>query len=103
MRPGDVRRCAHGFERDELVNAKVPKAWLFRFVSAALAGYKKLPTSNTSSLPTAVLLPCTNFVSDLSSGEVTDYDLRVSILGRADAEGYVLVRCCRFALHAQLQ
>ncbi len=73
---------------------------MFRFVSAALARYKKLPTSNTSSLPTAVLLPCTNFVSSLRSGEVTDYDVRGTIFGRADAEGYGLVR---FASHAQLQ
>jgi hypothetical protein len=58
-----------------------------RFVSAALAAYTKLPTSNTSSA-TAVLLPCTHFVSGLSAGEVTDYDLRVSLLGAADADGY---------------
>ena len=63
----------------------------FRFVSAALAAYKKLPTSNTSSLPTAVLLPCTHFVSGLAAGEVTDHDLRVSLLGSRDADGYALV------------
>ncbi len=63
----------------------------FRFVSAALAAYKKLPTSNTSSLPTAVLLPCTHFVSGLAAGEITDHDLRVSLLGSRDADGYALV------------
>jgi hypothetical protein len=63
----------------------------FRFVSAALAAYKTLPASNTSSLPTAVLLPCTHFVSGLAAGEVTDHDLRVSLLGSRDADGYALV------------
>ena len=63
----------------------------FRFVSAALAAYKKLPTSNTSSLPTAVLLPCTHFVSGLAAGEVTDHDLRVSLLGSRDADGYAVL------------
>ena len=62
----------------------------FRFVSAALAAYKKLPASNTSSLPTAVLLPCTHVISGLAAGEVTDHDLRVS-LGSRDADGYALV------------
>ena len=59
----------------------------FRFVAAALAAYKKLPSSNTSSLPTAVLLPCTHFVSGLAAGEVTDHDLRLSLLGSGDADG----------------
>jgi hypothetical protein len=63
----------------------------FRFVSAALAAYKKLPASNTSSLPTAVLLPCTHVISGLAAGEVTDHDLRVSLLGSMDADGYALV------------
>jgi hypothetical protein len=34
-----------------------------------------------------VLLPCTHFVSGLLAGEVTDHDLRMSILGAGDAEG----------------
>ena len=71
----------------------------FRFVSAALAAYKKLPTSNASSLPTAVLLPCAQYVSGLASCEVTDYDLRVSTLGAADSDGcacllYFRAPCC---------
>ena len=59
-----------------------------RFVSAASAAYKKLKSeaSNASS-PTAVLLPCTHFVSGLLAGEVTDHDLRMSILGAGDAAG----------------
>ena len=66
----------------------------FRFVSAALAAYKKLPASNTSSLPTAVLLPCTHVMSGLAAGEVTDHDLRVSLLGSRDADGYVHFASC---------
>ena len=74
-----------------------------RFVSGALAAYKKLPASNASILPTAVLLPCTHFVSGLSAGEVTDYDLRVSLLGAADADGYSLVRFTQCTLRCSSQ
>ena len=63
----------------------------FRFVSAALVAYTTRLASNTSSLPTAVLLPCTHFVSGLFAGEVTDHDLRMSLF-RGDAEGYALVQ-----------
>ena len=75
----------------------------FRFVSAALAAYKKLPASNTSSLPTAVLLPCTHFVSGLAAGEVTDHDLRVSLLGSRDTDGYALVNCASCTLQRSSQ
>ena len=58
-------------------------------MSAALAAYTTLLASNTSRLPTAVLLPCTHFVSKgLSAGEVTDFDLRISIFGTADSVAY---------------
>ena len=59
-----------------------------RFVSAASAAYKELKSeASNASTPTAVLLPCTHFVSGLLAGEVTDHDLRMSILGAGDAEG----------------
>ncbi len=75
----------------------------FRFVSAALAAYKKLPASNTSSLPTAVLLPCTHVISGLAAGEVTDHDLRVSLLGSMDADGYALVHLASCTLQRSSQ
>ena len=75
----------------------------FRFVSAALAAYKKLPASNTSSLPTAVLLPCTHVISGLAAGEVTDHDLRVSLLGSTDADGYALVHFASCTLQRSSQ
>ena len=53
----------------------------------ALARSKMLPASNSSSLLTAVLLPCTHFVSGLVAGEITDHDLRLSFLGAADSSG----------------
>ncbi len=60
-----------------------------RFVSAASAAYKTLNAeASNASTPTAVLLPCTHFVSGLLTGEVTDHDLRMSILGAGDGEGY---------------
>jgi hypothetical protein len=43
--------------------------------------------ASNASTPTAVLLPCTHFVSGLLAGELTDHDLRMSILGAVDAEG----------------
>jgi hypothetical protein len=69
---------------DQLPNIRIVP----RFVSAGLAAYKKLPTSSVYA-PTAVLLPCTHFVSKgLSAGEVTDFDLRISIFGTADSVAY---------------
>ncbi len=70
-----------------------------RFVSAASAAYKMLnPEASNASTPTAVLLPCTHFVSGLLAGEVTDHDLRMSILGAGDGEGYARRRRLRFGL-----
>jgi hypothetical protein len=47
--------------------------------------YADLPSS---SMPTAIVLPCNLFVADLRAGALTDFDLRHSVVGSAlDSEG----------------
>ena len=55
-----------------------------RWVARAV-NYADLPSS---SMPTAIVLPCNLFVADLRAGALTDFDLRHSVVGSAlDSEG----------------